>query len=113
MERPSKSRHSAHDVSTIKAAAAGRWPEILIAVAGIPAELLDGRHHPCPKCGGKDRFRLIDAAAGALYCNQCFRSGNGDGLAAVRWARGIDFPSAKREVTSYLGLNGQARGAGA
>ena len=52
------------NVLTIKVAAAGRWPEILAALGGIPAEVLDGQHHPCPKCGGKDRFRMIDTDAG-------------------------------------------------
>src|SRR5207248_2002361 len=93
----------------IKTNAAGRWREILAAVGGIDAALLDGKHHPCPKCGGKDRFRLIDATVGAVLCNQCFKTGNGDGLAAVMWARGIDFPAACREVAGYLRLNGQSQ----
>ena len=41
-------------------AAKGRAVDILRDVAGISADILDGDHHPCPKCGGKDRFRLID-----------------------------------------------------
>ena len=91
----------------IKAAASGRWPEILTTVGGIDPALLDGKHHPCPKCGGKDRFRLIDAGAGAVYCNQCFNSGNGDGLAAIAWMRGWDFKDTCREVAAHLGLNGK------
>ena len=37
------------------------------ALGAIPAEALDGQHHPCPKCGGKDRFRMIDGEAGTMY----------------------------------------------
>lgn len=37
----------------VKAAMAisGRGAEVLRDVAGLPAEVLDGRHHPCPNCG--------------------------------------------------------------
>lgn len=93
------------DVSSLKSAAAGRWPEILSQVGGIDAALLDGRKHPCPKCGGGDRFRFIDAEDGALFCNQCFNKGNGDGLAAIQWLRGCDFLTAKNFVADYLGAN--------
>jgi len=88
----------------IKEAAAGRWPEILSQLGGIDTGLLDGRHHPCPKCGGRDRFRALDSEAGALFCNRCFSSGNGDGLAALQWLNGWDFQETLREVADYLGL---------
>ena len=88
----------------VKAAAAGRWREILVAVAGIPIEKLDGKGHPCPACGGTDRFALIDEAAGAVLCRKCFAKQNGDGLAAVAWMLGCDFPAAFRMVAAYLGL---------
>jgi phage/plasmid primase-like uncharacterized protein len=93
------------DVPALKRHAAGRWPEILSKFAGIPRELLDGKHHACPKCGGGDRFRLIDADAGALHCNQCFTSGNGDGIAAMQHYAGLDFQAACRNVQEYLGLS--------
>lgn len=89
---------------TVKAAATGRWPEILEAVAGIPQELLDGKGHPCPRCGGKDRFSLIDKTAGAVLCRHCFSKRNGDGLAAVGWMQGCEFDTARRKVAEYLGL---------
>ena len=48
------------DLSDIRAAALGRWPQIHAAL-GIPAHLLDKRkHQPCPGCGGQDRYRYTD-----------------------------------------------------
>ena len=93
------------DVAEFKRVAAGRWPQILTAVAGIPADVLDGQHHPCPRpgCGGTDRFRLIDAEAGAVLCNQCFSEKSGDGIAAIQHFAGVDFPTAVRMVADYLG----------
>ncbi|MBC8357010.1 MAG: hypothetical protein H8E66_33985 [Planctomycetes bacterium] len=101
------------DKDAIKQAASGRWSEILSNLAGISADVLDGKHHPCPKCDGDDRFRMIDEDAGALFCNQCFSTGNGDGIAALGWLTGWDFPTTLREVAAYLGVaeaNGTERG---
>lgn len=92
------------DASEVKAAAAGKWSEILPAVAGIDHELMDGKNRECPKCGGKDRFRAIDIPVGALLCNQCFREKNGDGFAAIQWLTGCTFPEAVGMVARYLHL---------
>jgi len=91
------------DVAALKQQAAGRWPELLTALGGVGADLLDGKNHPCPKCGGKDRFRMIDVAAGALFCNQCFNQDNGDGIAALQWLRGGTFPETVNALAEYLG----------
>ncbi len=90
-------------IERIKEAAQGRILDILEHVAGVPAEYLDGKHHPCPKCGGKDRFRLIDSDAGGVFCNQCFNEGNGDFLAAVQHFCGVSLPESLRSVADYLG----------
>lgn len=92
------------DVEQVRQAAAGRWREILEHVAGVAPDLLDGDHHPCPRCGGDDRFRFIDEAAGAVLCNQCFSEKNGDGFAAISWARGIKFPEAVKLVAAHCGV---------
>jgi len=97
------------DASTIKQAASGRWPEILSSLGGIDSALLDGRNHPCPRCGGTNRFRFIDAGAGSCYCNQCFNKANGDGLAALAWLHGWSFPEAVKQLAGYLGMNGNGR----
>ncbi len=94
------------DVAEIKRTAAGRWAAILSAVAGIPADVLDGQHHLCPKCGGTDRFRALDdfRETGAVYCNQCFSTNNGDGIAAVQHFAGVDFKTAVRTIEDQVGM---------
>lgn len=106
-----------YDRETVKKTAAGRWREIVTTLAGIPAEILDGRHHPCPRCGGTDRFRALDdfAETGAVLCNQCHSKENGDGLATVQWATGTDFATAVNVVGAHVGApaaeqNGSPRG---
>lgn len=99
-----------YDAATVKQAASGRWPEILATVCGFDQEVLDGKHHSCPACGGKDRFRLIDAAAGAILCNNCFDRKNGDGLAAVMHFTGCDFQTALSKVANFLGVQPSRNG---
>ena len=88
----------------IKKAARGRELDILEDVAGIDGKYLDGKHHPCPKCGGKDRFRLVNADDGAVFCNQCFNEQCGDFIAAVRHFRGVSFHEALALIAADLQL---------
>lgn len=96
------------DIETIKQAAAGRWPEIFSSLASVSIDVFDGHHHPCPKCGGTDRFRLIDSQAGACLCNQCLTSKNGDGLAVVQWLLDCDFKEVLTATANYLGIKPKA-----
>ena len=99
------------DSQTIKQAARGRWPEILRTLGGISADLLDGKHHPCPKCGGTDRFRF-DSAKEFCFCNQCFSKDNGDGIAALQWLTDESFLQVSQRLAEYLHVgNGHANGA--
>lgn len=91
------------EVEDVKAAAAGRWLEVLSRVGGIPLDILDRRGHPCPQCGGTDRFSLSDPEAGSVFCRKCFSKKNGDGIAAVQWMTGKDFPETLRAIADYLG----------
>lgn len=92
------------DIDLIKSAAKGRWVEVLSSILGFSAEFLDGNHHPCPGCGGTDRFRLIDADAGACLCNQCLTSKNGDGIAVIQHYLGVNFIEAAKKVAEHLGV---------
>lgn len=101
------------DVDLVRSSASGRWLEILQSLAGIPLGILDGNHHPCPRCGGSDRFRLVDRSAGAVICNQCFSSRNGDGFAALQWMTGVEFLAAVGQVAQYLGIEANGNGSAA
>lgn len=98
------------DTQALKLAARGRAVEIFATLGGCDRDILDGGHHPCPKCGGTDRFRLIDAEAGALYCNGCFASKNGDIIAGLGWLRGWTFQQTTKELTAYLGVSANGNG---
>lgn len=98
-----------YDIAQVKQAATGRWPEIFAAVDSVSTDIFDGHHHPCPKCGGDDRFRFIDQDAGACLCNQCFSTKNGDGLAVVQWLTGQDFVTSLKAVAEHLGIKQDKR----
>jgi hypothetical protein len=91
-------------VQRVKASGQGRWVDVLVS-CGFPAASLDGRNHPCPKCGGTDRFRLIAEDRGAVFCNACFSSKNGDALSAIMWFSGAPFPDALAQAERALGLS--------
>lgn len=91
------------DLDRLKYLAAGRWPELL----GLNPEILDTRHHPCPKCGGKDRFRALSdfRTSGAVVCNQCLNRSNGDGIATYSWLHGCSTAAAIEQIADRLGLD--------
>ena len=99
-----------YDKAVVKQAAQDRIVDILEQVAGISHEFLLGNHPvegeyhngPCPKCGGRDRFRLINKEIGTVFCNQCLSTGNGDFLGAVRWMKDCSFSEAVDLVGKYL-----------
>ena len=102
----------ATDVHT---AAAGRWPEILQALAGLSPEKLSNRHQSCPVCGGRDRYRFDDkGGSGSWFCNQCggkdHMGGGGTGIDLLMRMRRWSFRQACVEVERYLGLEAQATG---
>jgi hypothetical protein len=72
---------------------------------GLPGEALDGRHQPCPKCGGTDRWRVFedfDEKGGAI-CNQCLPNA-GDGFEVAAWWTGKKFAEVVNEVGEFLGM---------
>jgi phage/plasmid primase-like uncharacterized protein len=99
--------HHTFSAAEVKAAATGRWPDILSVVAGIPADVLDGRHHPCPRCGGTDRFSAFAdvAQTGGVICRKCHNEKNGDGFSTIQWMTGCDFAAALRTVAEYIGIS--------
>lgn len=95
-----------YDVKDVVQAATGQWKAILVRLGGIDEGILDTNHHPCPKCGGNDRFRAFDDVneKGGLICNQCFSTKNGDGLSALQWLTGLSFGDALAKIADYLGI---------
>lgn len=96
----------------VKGRAAGRWPEILSALAHVSSDYLTGRHGPCPKCGGTDRWRFtnLDDGGGGI-CNQCGKFG--DGFALLQSICGWDSKETLRRVAEHLGCQGGGNGKGA
>ncbi|HAT50868.1 MAG: AAA family ATPase [Nitrospirae bacterium] len=89
----------------IRQSAKGRWKEILSSF-GIDCSFLDGKHHPCPSCGGKDRFRFDDKDGNGTYiCNEC---GAGNGFSMVGKLLNLDsvkdFPVILKAIAEKLGI---------
>ena len=81
-------------------AAKGQWKGILKTL-GVPAELLTGKHGPCPLCAGKDRFRFDNQEGrGTWICNSC---GSGDGIALAMKFSGKTYPEIASEIDRMLG----------
>lgn len=95
------------DADTIKRAARNHWIAILITLGGLTRELLDGRGHPCPLCGGTDRFSAFKDCeeTGGVMCRRCFSEKCGDGFAALMWLQGWNFSTAINEVATFLNLD--------
>jgi putative DNA primase/helicase len=100
--------------SALWEAAAGRWPDILGALAGVSRDQLTDRHQPCPSCGGTDRYRWdSDDDAGSWFCSQCGgkdrRGGGGNGMDLLTRITGWSFAEAAREVERHLGISTSSR----
>tara|TARA_Y100000310_G_C20531954_1_gene738926 strand:+ start:315 stop:974 length:660 start_codon:yes stop_codon:yes gene_type:complete len=94
------------DLEEVRRAASGQWRTLVVVLGGISPDILDNRHRPCPKCGGKDRFntyRDFDETGG-MRCNQCHPDGNADGFAAIQWLTGWEFPETLQRVAEEVGL---------
>lgn len=90
------------------------WREIL-PILGVSREHLTGDHGPCPRCGGKDRFRFDDdGGRGTYFCNKCGghdgHGGGGDGFALVAAVNGWDMSRVLAEVAQAMGLDSRKLG---
>lgn len=78
----------------------GKWKSLLIEILELEPEILDGKHHPCPVCGGIDRFRFDDLEGrGTYFCPGC---GAGAGLSLICKVRGITPGAAWKLVKAAL-----------
>lgn len=85
-------------LSTVERAR-GNWSWILPRL-GVDARFLVKRQGPCPRCGGRTRFRYDDKGDGWFYCNQC---GPGPGLVLLRKLHGWSHAEACRQVDAIIG----------
>lgn len=95
------------DTKEIKDMLAGRWAEVIASLSSVPSSILDGGHHPCPKCGGTDRFNLDRDGSGSAFCNNCGSNENNcvasGGINTIMWLNSWDFKRAIGELERYLG----------
>jgi putative DNA primase/helicase len=86
--------------------ARGRWREILPAL-GVGTNFLTNKHGPCPKCGGKDRFRFDDKDGdGWFFCQQC---GAGPGILLLKNLYGWTHRQACDEIDRVIGVDAPIR----
>jgi len=85
------------DIQELKNQCSGRWFGILSSL-GIEVRT-DGRHEPCPNCGGKDRFRMEKSGDG-FYCNQC---SPGDTIALIQRVLGLTFHETIKRISELIG----------
>jgi len=86
------------DVDSLKLKAKGRWIDIYNHF-GI--DVGNGKHKPCPSCGGKDRFRCDNKTGiGEYICGQC---GAGDGFSLVQKVTGMAFMDVVEEISKIIG----------
>ncbi len=80
--------------------ARGKWRGILLSL-GVPEKSLNGKHGPCPICGGNDRFRFDDKdRRGTYICGQC---GAGDGMKLAIEYTGKSFADVARLIDDMVG----------
>lgn len=79
--------------------AMGKWRSLLPAL-GVSEKHLDGKHGPCPMCGGRDRFRWDDRGGkGTWICSHC---GSGTGVDLVMRVKGLQFLEAAKLIEAEL-----------
>lgn len=87
----------------------GRWPDLLMQLAGLTSDQLTDAHQPCPLCGGEDRYRFDDLnGTGSWYCNQCggkdHTGGGGNGMDMLMRRTGLTYPEACKRIEQHLNI---------
>ena len=87
-------------ISDITTQAVDKWQSIF---SSLGIDVGNGKHCPCPVCGGKDRFRFDNKhGRGTYICNQC---GSGDGLELIKNYYHCDAKEASSKVAECLNLS--------
>ena len=86
-------------INEITSQAVNKWQSIFNSLGIVVG---NGKHCPCPVCGGKDRFRFDNKnGRGTYICNQC---GSGDGLNLIKNYYHCDAKEASSKVAECLNL---------
>ena len=81
--------------------ARGRWKGIFDQFG---LDVGDGKHKPCPNCGGEDRFRFTNQNGdGGYFCNGC---GPGGGFSLLQKTHPMPFYELIGKVADILGMCG-------
>ena len=96
----------------------GRWPDLLVELAGLTGDQLTDKHQPCPLCGGKDRYRFDDQdGTGSWYCNKCGgkdqQGGGGSGMDMLMRRMNWSYAEACKRIEQRLGVIPEPPTAGA
>lgn len=85
----------------------GRWMEIWTQVFGISPSVLDGSHHPCPGCGGSDRFRINRKRLdhGVWFCGSEAKGG----IDLCMHVSGLSFREAASRIEELVGKDDAPR----
>lgn len=78
----------------------GKWKQILEHVIG--GDFFDGKHHPCPRGDGTDRFRFSDIRGKGNYFCQC-SDGSSDGFELIKCVKDVNFADAAKLVVDVIG----------
>lgn len=90
-------------MSEIRLACQNRWPDIFQAF-DVDPKVTNGRHQPCPFCGGTDRFRYTDKFGnGEWICNNCAEPGVADGFEFLMRFTGLDFSGVAKGISGIIG----------
>ena len=101
-----------YDVNEVKDLTRGQCIRLLYELGGIDPDLLDGNHHPCPKCqDGTDRFRAYNDVndTGGTICNVCNPRGSQDIISTLRWFCSWDFGETLRNLANKVGAKEKQR----
>lgn len=94
-------------MSSIHQRCRGRWLEIWTQVFGISDKVLDGNHHPCPGCGGTDRFRINRKRLdhGVWFCGSEAKGG----IDLCMHVTGLDFKAVVAQIEELVGKDDRPR----
>ncbi len=87
-------------VDAVRLATVGREIELIQSVGGLADAILNGRSHPCPWCGGVDRFAVMKRGD-KVICRKCAPKG-ADVFEVVMRYRGCKFTEAVEMVAEHL-----------